>query len=241
MRTLLIAAAVMLYCSAARSQQVIDVGKVDLSQTSNNRSIVSAVIGQLVQTDKFVRVTSGSPFFKDQWMKARLFDADGSSYASHSVKLDLYDNQVNFLDASGQQLVATTQVKVIQLTDTTTGDQYLFVMGDQIPAADKTLSSTWLQVLINNKVSLCREIKKKIHQDIPYGTSTIEEEIISTDYYFIRSNGSFIPIKTWSDLVNLFSDKKDAIDQYIHVHHLKGKSDDDYTNLVRFYNSLLQT
>jgi hypothetical protein len=227
-------------CITGNAQQVVDVDKDDLSQSSP-RSIVSTVIGQLVETDKFVRVTAGSPFFKDQWMKARLFDADGNSYASQSVKLDLYDNQVNFLDASGRALVATTQVKVIMLTDTTTGTQYLFVLGDQVQAADKALGKTWLQVLVNGNVSLCRQIKKTIHQDITYATSTTEEQIMSIDFYFIQSKGSFTRIKTWSDLVNLFSDHKDSVDQYIHDHHLKGKSDDDYVDLVRFYNSLLKT
>ena len=76
-------------------------------------------------------------------------------------------------------------------------------------------------MLINDKVSLCRLIKKTIHEDIAYGTSTTEEQINSADWYFIQINNSFVRVKTWADLVQLFSDKKDAVDQFIHSHHLK--------------------
>ena len=84
------------------------------------------------QPIKFVEVTAGTPFFNDQWMKARLFDDNGESYASHSVRLNLLDNDVSFLDADRTEMVTTIPVKKIRLTDTTTGTQYLFVLGDQI-------------------------------------------------------------------------------------------------------------
>jgi hypothetical protein len=171
-------------------------------------------------------------------MKARLFDANGESYASHSVRLNLFDNDVNFLDANGTEMVTTTPVKKIQLTDTTNGTQYLFVLGDQIPGIDKVLARVWLEVLVNDKISLCRQIKKIMRETIPYRDATAEEEIVSVDHYFVRMNDNFVLIKGWPDLVQLFTDKKAAVDQYTHDHHLKGKSADDYTQLVQYYNSI---
>jgi hypothetical protein len=51
-------------------------------------------------------------------------------------------------------------------------------------------------------------------------------------------NKTFTRVKSWQDFVQLFADKKDAVDQFVHTHRLKGKSEDDYVQLVRFYNSL---
>lgn len=224
-------------CVAGRAQQVIDVNSDDFSAT-NQRSVLSAATGQIFQPDKFVRVTSGSPFFKGQWFSARLFDADGNSYASPNVRLNLLDNEVNFLDAAGTEMVATTPVKKIQLTDTISGVRYFFVRSDQIPEADKSQGNTWLQVLVNDKVSLLRQQKKTIHENIAYGTSTTEEDILTIDMYFVRMNNIFTRVKTWQEFLQLFADKKEAVDQYVHDRHLKGKSEDDYTRLVQFYNSL---
>lgn len=238
MRFLLMAAALSLSCLPGRTQQVVDANSDAFTSVNHNPSVLNTVNGMIFQPTKFIKVTAGTPFFKDIWMNAKLFDGNGDSYASHSVRLNLLDNQVNFLDAAGVEMVATTPVKKMLLTDTTTGTQYLFVLGDQIPEADKALARTWLQVLVNDRVSLCRQTKKSIHESISYGTSTTEEDIPSIDFYFVRMNANFIRVKTWSDLLQLFSDKKDAIDQYTRDHHLKGKSADDYTQLVKYYNSM---
>jgi hypothetical protein len=235
MRYLLIAATSFLFCLTGRSQQVVNVNSDNFSFSNRNNADISQMVHQPI---KFVKITAGTPFFDDQWMKARLFDGNGDSYASHSVRLNLLDNDVSFLDADGTEMVTTIPVKKIQLTDTTTGTQYLFVLGDQIPEADKAQAGVWLQVLVNDTVSLCRQIKKTIRETKPYGSSTTEREIVSVDIYFVHMNAGFIRVKNWSALIQLFTNKKDAIDQYIRNHHLKGKSADDYTQLVQYYNSI---
>jgi hypothetical protein len=241
MRYLSIATGIAFSCLltglSGKGQQVVDVSKNDFSSGSD-RSIVTTVKGQTYQNTKYVKVTAGSPFFMDQWMKARLFDANGNSYAGNAVRLNLMDNQIHFLDASGTEIVATTPVHLIRLTDTTTGTQYTFIMGDLLPAADKSLARTWFQVLINDKISLCLQIKKTIHEDIAYGTSTTEEQIVNADWFYVQINNRFVRIKNWTDLLQLFSDKKDAVDSFVHDHHLKGKSTEDYIQLVQFYNSI---
>jgi hypothetical protein len=243
MRHTLLAAASLSVCMAGfmslagNAQQVIDVGN-DNASTGLRQDALSAVTGQLFQPNKFVRVNSGSPFFKGQWFSARLLDADGNHYACPSVRLNLLDNEINFLDAAGTELISHIPIKQVQLTDTVSGKHYLFLLGDQIHEADKTEAHTWLQVLVNDKVSLCLQQKKTIHENIPYATSTVEEDILTIDIYFVRMKNSFIRVKSWQDLLQLFADRKDAVDQFVHTHHLKGKSEDDYTQLVQFYNSL---
>ena len=241
MRYLLTATGIALSCLltglSGKGQQVVDVSKNDFA-LSMDHDVRSTITGMVYQNVKYVRVTSGSPFFMDQWMKARLFDADGNSYADNAVRLNLMDNQVHFLDASGNEIVATTPVRLMRLTDTTTGDQYTFIMGDRLPAADKSLARTWLQVLVNGKVSLCLQIRKTIHEDLSYRSSTTDEQIINANWYFVQINNQFVRVKTWTDLLQLFSDKKDAVDSFAHDHHLKGKSSEDYIQLVQFYNSI---
>jgi hypothetical protein len=244
MRYLLTATGIALSCLltglSGKGQQIVDVSKNDFA-LSMDHDVRSTITGMVYQNVKYVRVTEGSPFFMDQWMKARLFDADGNSYADNAVRLNLMDNQVHFLDASGNEIVATTPVRLMRLTDTTTGAQYTFIMGDRLPAADKSLAKTWFQVLVNDKVSLCLQIKKTIHEDLSYRSSTTEEQIINANWYFVQINNSFVRVKTWTDLLQLFNDKKDAVDSFVHDHHLKGKSTEDYIQLVQFYNSSIKS
>jgi hypothetical protein len=238
--TLIAASAICLTgfsCITGNAQQVVDVDNNDFFG-NNHQTALNTTKGLIYQPDKFVRVSTGSPFFKGQWFSARLFDADNNSYSCPSVRLDLLDNAVNFLDAAGTERIVTSPVKKMQLTDTVSGVHYLFVLGDQIPEADKSEAHTWLQLLVNDRVSLCRQQKKSIHDNITYATATTDEDILTFDIYFVRMNKTFTRVKSWQDFVQLFADKNDAVDQFVHTHHLKGKSEDDYVQLVRFYNSL---
>lgn len=237
MRIWLIASISCLGCFAGKAQQIVNLDAQEFAG-NHDRTIESAVTGEMLQPYKYVRVTDGTPYFNKEYMKARMTDATGGSYASNAVRLNLLDDAVEYKDAAGNELVATTPVKRIQLTDTTTGTQYLFVKGDQIPEASPDETKSWLQVLVNDKISLCKKIKKSIRETIPYGTSTTEEQIVSLTSYFVRMNNSLTRVKDWQDLLRLFADKKDAVDAYAKSHHLKGKSDADYSQLVQFYNTL---
>ena len=104
--------------------------------------------------------------------------------------------------------------------------------------ADKAQDRVWLEVLVNDTVSLCRQIRKTIRETKLYGSTITEREIVSADIYFVRMNDTFFRLRNWSGLVELFTDKKVAINQYIRDHHLKGRSADDYTQLVQYYNSI---
>jgi hypothetical protein len=240
MRFLPIVSIIILGCLTGKAQQVVDVNSSEF-KAADQRTVENAVNGLILQPYKYVKITDGTPYFNKEYMKARLFDAAGTGYACNAVRLNLMDDEVDFKDATGAEMVATTPVKRIQLTDTTTGKQYLFVTGDQIPEADKEEAKAWLQVLVNDKISLCKKVKKSIHETIPYGTSTTEEDIVTFNTYFVRMNNAFTPARNWQDFVGLFSDRKAAVDDYVHSHKLKGKSDKDYIELVQFYNTVKTT
>lgn len=237
MRFLPITTVIIIGCLTANAQQVVDVNSDEFAAT-NHRSVEAAITGLILQPYKYVQITDGTPYFNKEYLKARLFDAAGTSYASNAVRLNLLDNEVDFKDDKGTEMMTTTPVRRIQFTDTTTGKQYLFVTGDQIPEADKEDAKTWLEVLVNDKVSLCKKIKKSIHETIPYGTATTEQNIVTLESYFVRMNNSFTRVKTWQDLLQLFADKKAAVDAYVHTNRLKGKTDADYIQLVKYYNTL---
>lgn len=230
----------ILSCLSGRSQSqppFPELPKGDYS-TTDSRVVMSTVNGQTYFPTEYAKLTSGSPFFRDQWMKGELVDGSGKIYAGNLVKLDLLDNRVNFLDAaSGKEMVVDAPIKWIRLTDTTKGVTYMFVLGDQLPSAKKVQAGIWFQVLVNDKVSLCHEMRKSTHENVVYGQGK-ETSITTDDLYFIQYKGLFIPITGWKNLQSYFDDKKDAIDQYISAHHLKGKAPADYTDLVQYYNSI---
>lgn len=224
-----------LLATSSPAQRVIDVGTADgLGATDYNAN--SAVLGQLYTGLKFVRVTAGTPFFKEQFMKAVLFDDGGGRYRCNAVRINLLDNEINFLGADGREMIASSPVRRIILTDSTSGANYYFIWGWELGPPDKTLERVWFQVMVNDETSLCRQIKKRIHEAPAYGTATVDQDIVSIDAWWLHRNGKLTPVKNWDDLLDQLQDQKAMLTQYIHDHHLKGKSVDDFTQLVTVYN-----
>jgi hypothetical protein len=239
MKCSLLAAIIILASLPGRSQYPFpDLPRGDYS-TADSRTVFSSVDGKPYNPTEYAKLAPGStPFFRDQWMKADLIDEAGKVYASNAVRLDLLGNNVNFRDpASGQEMTASNSIKWVRLTDTVKGVSYMFVLGDQLPSAKKTQAGVWFQVLVNDKVSLCHEMRKSVHEIVVFGDGP-QTTISTDDFYFLSAKGLWMPITGWKDLQGYVDNKKDAIDQYIHDHHLKGKAPQDYTELVQYYNSL---
>jgi len=224
-----------LLATSSRAQRVIDVNTADGAGVTDYNAN-SAVSGQLYTGLKFVRVTAGTPFFKEQFMKAVLFDDGGGRYRCNAVRINLLDNEVNFLGADGREMIASSPVRRIILTDSTSGANYYFIWGWELGPPDKSLEKVWFQVLVNDETTLCRQIKKKIHEAPAYGSATIDQDIVSIDAWWLHRNGKLAPVKNWDDLLDQLQDQKAMLAQFIHDHHLKGKSVDDFTQLVTAYN-----
>jgi hypothetical protein len=96
-----------------------------------------------------------------------------------------------------------------------------------------------VQVLVNDKVSLVRQIKKNVKVTTPYGSSTDEEVIADIEVYYLQISNQFIRIRNWDALPILLQDKKDQVLQYIHSNRLHGRLPEEYAQVVNYYNSLI--
>ena len=236
MLRILTAATLVLLALYGKAQKVIDITTSDETGIRDYHGN-SAVSGQLYTGIKYVRVTAGTPFFKEQFMKAQLTDNGGGHYRCNAVRINLMDNEINFLGADGKEMICSSPIHHVILLDSASGQKYYFVWGGDLNPTDKLLEKIWFQVLVNDEVSLCRQVKKRIHETPGYGSATTDQDIISIESYYLRIKGGLVPVKSWQDLQDQLQDQKALLTQYIHDHHLKGRSADDYTQLVTAYNA----
>jgi len=237
MRTNCLLIGMLLACIGTRAQKVIDVNTTNFA-VADPVQMNSSVNGLIYSPVKFVRVVSGTPFFRDEYMSGAIIFPGGKAYKGFKLRLNLLDNQVNYLNDKGQELIATTPLAGIILGDSAKGESYVFVPGDQLGAGDNNLNKVWFEILINDRVSLCLQMRKTLHDQLSYGSATTQQDILTDNFYFIRKGNDFIRIKKWDELVELFADKKAAVTEYIKTNHLKGKNQQDYTQLVKYYNTL---
>lgn len=216
--------------------KTVDVDKQDVSVVGDRFYTIG---GTPVTNTKYVRLVEGSPFFNDAWMTGKLAMGDGRLYDSLRLRLDLVENELHYLDATGKELIATTAVRAITLRDSVSGIQFHFIHSSflQLP---KSMEEGWYQLLAAGPATLYKRIVKTTKENKPYGSATVEQFINTYNQYFVLVNAVFTHIKKFKELPDVLAGKKTESDTYIKSQNLSGRSDADYSSLVSYYNRLVE-
>lgn len=236
MRTLALIFVVGLHSTLCSQTNVVDVGKTDVN-TSNNMFYV--VGGSPFITTKYVKVVSGTAYFNENWMRGKVMLPSGKVYDSLRLRLDLLAEELQYINPAGTELIATTAIKGVTLIDSISGEPSHFVHSDFIPVPDIP-SKGWYQYLVAGTGNLYKKTIKLISERRPYGASTVEQSIQSSDQYYIYANRVFSRVKKLNELPALLSDKKEEISKFIADKKLNGKKESDYISVITYYNELTQ-
>ncbi|HMW25568.1 MAG TPA: hypothetical protein PLN49_08605 [Ferruginibacter sp.] len=214
--------------------KTVDVGKENLPITAN---LFYSVGGQPFNNYKYVRLTEGTPYFREEWMGGKVIMSGGFAYDSIYLRLDLVDNELHYIGPDGREMIANSPVRAVVLSDSITGARYTFVHSDYIPGAAR--NSGWYQMLDTGNVTLYKRYVKLMNEDKPYGSAVTEQKISTSGNYFLLVNGQLVSIRKFKDIAGLLPQKKEEIKNYINLQNLSGKNDAEYRSLINYYNSLL--
>jgi hypothetical protein len=227
----------LLLLQSALAQQVIDVSKQDV-RVGSNLFFVSG--GEPFVTAKFVNLVEGTPYFKDEWMKGIVVDKNNHEYKDVSLKIDLLDKRVHFLDVNGKEFIATTPIKEVILTDTS-GNNYRFVHSSEFEKPVNAIKDGWYLWLSTGTASLYKVFNKNLSEIKPYGSSTVEQRVSSSEKYLIYYNNAFLEVKKLGDVPNVLSGKKKELTAFLKKQDdQKASMDDRFVKLIEYYNSLLR-
>jgi hypothetical protein len=236
MRYLFLSLFLLVYL-AGQSQQtkVVDLNKNDAPTIG---SLYYVVGDAPVSSTKYVKIVAGTPYFSETWMRAQLEMERGTIYQRILVRLDLMANELQYVGPNGTELIATTPVKTVTLKDSITQKEYKFVNSVFLQLS-KDMEHGWYQQLTSGTATLYKKAQKSIKEDKPYGSATVEQTINTYSQYYIDIKSSLTLIKKIKEIPDLLKDKKDELVKYISSHKLSGKTDEDYIELVTYYNTLL--
>lgn len=228
--------AFLLQSTAGIGQQpkVVDVNKETINVSPMRFYTVG---GEPVSNVKYVRVVSGTPYFKEAWMKGSLDLSDGRGYENLWLKLDLMDNSLLYVDTDGKEMVATSVIKNVTLIDSVTGNKFDFIHSSFIGATER-IDPGWYQVIATGKATVYKRFVKIINEFKPYGSATYEQSIVTGSRYYLFSDSVFTEIKKIRSVPDMLQNKKKELTEFINTKRLTGKSDTDYQELVMYYNSL---
>ena len=221
----------------AISQKTVDVDK-EPARTGGAVNYLYTVAGTPFVTAKFARVVDGSPFFNEQVMRGAIILSEGKEYKNIMVRLNLLESQVNYIDEKQNEMIATTPVKEVVIWDTVNNKDHRFIFSNYIEAAEKP-EKDFYELLHTGKAELYKQYKKRIQENRPYGSATIEQSIKTDLRFYVLLNGQWTKLKKLKDLPTVLSDKKDEIQKFINDKKLTGDNQANYEAVISFYNNLV--
>lgn len=218
-------------CLGGKAQRTIDVSK---PEGSLPHGAFYSVGGTPFMNAKFVRLIDGTPYFREEWMKGTLTTPSGQEFKDLSIKLDLFDNEIHYIDSNGQEMIVTIPIQEVAVRDALM-KTYTFV---QFTDAE-TKKPEWLQRLATGKASLYKKFSKSLSENKPYGSATTEQEIKTTEIYLVHYNQAMLQIKKLKDAPAVLANKKAALEEWLRTE--RGFSmDDRFIALINYYNTLLE-
>jgi hypothetical protein len=215
---------------AVAQQQVINVDKDDY----NAAHFFQTVSGQPVLTAKFVRLSEGTPYFSDNWLKATITSLQGTVYKGIRVKLDLTDGKLHYLDAKGNEFISSTPIKELVLTDSINNKDFRFISSSGAPY----LKEGWYLSLIDGDATLYKVFQKSVREDKPYGSAVTEQRIVTLQKFVLVYNGQAHNIKNTKELPSILSNKKPEMEAFIKAQNSKASTEEKLAAAITYYNSL---
>jgi hypothetical protein len=196
---------------ASHAQKNIDVTSDNVNALST--SFFNVVSGEPFVSAKFTKLVDGTPYFRNDWLKGNVTLGEGQQFAGVYIKLDLYNNEVHYRNENGGELIATSPIQKVILFDTAAQQVFSFVNGSFIESNSPL--SGWYQLLVDGKILLLKKSDKKLEEEKPYGSATVEQSIVSLPRHYVLINKNLTEIKKLKDLPDILIDKKEEIVSYI--------------------------
>ncbi|WP_147322801.1 hypothetical protein [Emticicia sp. C21] len=185
-------------------------------------------IGGTPMTGQAYMNVKGSPYLLENWEKGSVTVASGKKFENLDLKFDQVINQVIFQDADGG-MKAFTQ-PIISFTIGKDANEHVFQRG-----AD----GVFYEKLVTGKVTLWKKNHKTIIDEKPYGSATMQRNVLNNNTYYVGEIAQLTKIKNdKKSVLELLSDKAEDIEEYMKKHKLNPRTESDLVRLVMYYNGL---
>lgn len=180
----------------------------------------------------------GSPFLSEDWKKASVTDASGTTFIGVLIKFDAYSNKFLF-NHNGNAYEFVTDISEVEITPelSDSPDSIIFKKGFAING--KISPDKYVQVLAAGKVNFVKHIYKVIEERSEYNVpGKIRSFVLRTAYYF-SLNGIWQNEKPGNKFFeSLLKDKWKTVETYIKEYSLNVKKEEDAVRIISYYNSL---
>ncbi len=183
----------------------------------------------------------GSPFFPEEYIKTSLLLKSGRMFSGINSRMILYDNSLVVLTDDGiEQRLTGSISRVIYDLVITDNKPRKVIFQKGFPAIDKHDSTTYYEVLDSGKLMLLKHYKVTYSDKRGYGEASYTRVFEKKITYYILQSGNIIRQlgKGEEEFLSILPGKKVELEKYIDDKNIKCKKEEEWIELVSYYNSL---
>lgn len=204
---------------------------------SSLNSFYNVVNSEPVTVPTYPKEVEGTPFFHEEWLKGIITMSDGKSYKGESIKLDLMNNKLYFMEGS-QAKACTEPVDRLILLDSATNRVYIFLHSTALPPHADLRDYAWVEALVMGDARLLKYTKKEINEYSNYGGAPTMR-IKTVTRYYVQYKNQLQKVASVGDIQDILRDKyKKEVQEYVKQEKPSWKNESQVSSLVAYFNSL---
>ena len=189
----------------------------------------------------YLRITyvpDGTPYLEDAYRPADITTTNNKTYTGIMIKVNLLENDVQFLSPDGAEMLASMPIKKIRFHKTEKPGAANNMVLESFSAINERGAKIYA-VLDSGKISLLKHLKVAFRDDRRYNEATVTRIFTQTPIYYAYKDNREAKIEKNKDFIlQLFRDKRAEVERYINENNIKCRSEDDLYAVFHFYNSL---
>lgn len=206
------------------AQQVVDQGQTGSSTTIRFYNM----------TENVYNVLEGSPYSSIEFQDGSIlpFLPNSKWISGYKLRYNSYANQLEFKELNVIKKVLPTDIKAFKIGEA--------IYESGFPAIDKLNNNSFYNVLFDGKAKLLKN-STTLLQEVKTADDVKQGDKFTTyDYYYLFENEEIKKFFTTKKafLKVIPSAKIAAIETFINEKKLKLKDENDFVEVVKFYNSL---
>jgi hypothetical protein len=213
------------------AQQNFDVNATDIAA---GPGVLYAINGQNFSRERFSNLVEGSPFFNAEFLKGTMILEGGKTIKNLSLKLNLLDGTVNFLNDKNEELEAVMPIREVVLRDFTTNESFHFIHSKYVCNGS---GKSWYRVVDSGAVRLYVNEVRVMTETKSYGSATVQQNIHKDPSFVLAYGNECTKVKNAAEL----SARLIAIDpgfrDKVAGLKIKGKSEKELRELTSIFNS----
>lgn len=217
--------------SSIKAMLFVFIGFTAQSQVITTGPNMQDISGKVILINKLSEI-EGSVFYKDSYLPATLTLENGVLITGKSVKLNLQNNAVYYLDTNGSELEAISKIKRIEFVES----KVIFENG--FPSVENQNAQTYYQLLIKGNASLLQCTKFSEGEYKPYNATVSIKRIDKVFELYGVSSKAISRLTNQDDVFALLSDKTKEVSKFILDKKIKCKKQSDFETIVKYYNTL---